>query len=179
MQVPVTVIVDSKKQVRIEVGSPPTSALLKKELGIDKGSGKPNVHKAADMPVQIAVKIAQSKLDSMLSYDVKAATKEVIGSCVPLGVLVDGMSPQDAQKAIDAGKYDALFEDGANLDYDRAAFEARRDELQSTLSEEKAAETAAKEAEADEAKEAEATAAEEKKKEDEKEAAKPAFVKKQ
>ena len=46
MQVPITVTVTdpAKKTYEIKVGIPPTSALLKKELGIEKGSGKLKDH---------------------------------------------------------------------------------------------------------------------------------------
>jgi len=39
MQVPVKITVDDKKQFTIKVGTPPTSALIKKELGVETGSG--------------------------------------------------------------------------------------------------------------------------------------------
>jgi large subunit ribosomal protein L11 len=42
MQVPIKVIIDDKKQFTITVGTPPTSALIIKEAGIEKGSGTPN-----------------------------------------------------------------------------------------------------------------------------------------
>ena len=56
-----------------------------------------------------AVKIAKMKKDAMLSFTLKNATKEVIGTCVSTGVNVEGMSPRDAQKAIDAGEFDEYF----------------------------------------------------------------------
>ena len=40
MQVPVKIIVDDKKNVEIEVGTPPTASLIMKELGIQKGIRK-------------------------------------------------------------------------------------------------------------------------------------------
>ncbi len=134
MQVPVKVIINSTdKSFKIEVGSPPTSALIKKELGIDKGSGVQATAKAGDLPMQGAVKVARMKKDNMLAKTLKAATKETIGTCVSLGVLVEGMNPQDAQKAIDKGDFDALFEDGANLEYDQAASKANAQKMQAKI----------------------------------------------
>lgn len=150
MQVPVKVIVDSAtKDFRIVVGSPPASALVKKELGIEKGSGKQKLEKAGDLPIQAAVKIARMKQENMLAADTKAATKEVIGTCLSLGILVDGKDPREACQAIDAGEYDQYFKEGADLSYDESAARARAQEMSSQLT----VTTKKEEAPAEEAKE--------------------------
>ena len=52
MQVPVKVIIDkSDKSFTIEVGTPPASALIKKEASIEKGSGNPLADKVADLRI--------------------------------------------------------------------------------------------------------------------------------
>lgn len=109
MQVPVKIIVDDKKNVTIEVGVPPTAALIKKEIGIEKGSGKSGSEVVGNLNLQQAAKIARMKKEDVLSYDLKSAIKEVIGTCVPLGVTVEGLKPQECQKAIDEGKYDDVL----------------------------------------------------------------------
>lgn len=109
MQVPVKVIVDDNKNVEIEVGTPPTSALIKQEVGIEKGSGEPNVNTVGDITIPQLAKIARMKKDDLLAYDLKAAIKEVIGSCVPMGVTAEGMRPQECQKALDEGKFDEVL----------------------------------------------------------------------
>ncbi len=134
MQVPVKVIINSAdKSFRIEIGTPPVSALIKKEIGLEKGSGSQKADKVADIPMQVAVKVARMKKDNMLARTLKAATKEVLGTCVSLGVLVEGMDPREAQKAIDRGDYDALFNEGANLSYDKEAVKKRMKELQALI----------------------------------------------
>jgi len=55
------------------------------------------------------VKIAKMKQTELLSTDLKAAVKEVLGSCVSLGVTVDGKDPKDVQKEIDEGKHDSML----------------------------------------------------------------------
>jgi len=107
MQVPVKVEVDDKKNFTISVGVPPATALIMKECGIEKGSGEPNLKKVGDLPFDAAVRIARMKFDDMLSYDVKNAVKEVIGSCVSVGVTVDGKDPKVIFADIDAGQYDS------------------------------------------------------------------------
>ncbi|MCK4269756.1 MAG: 50S ribosomal protein L11 [Methanogenium sp.] len=110
MQVPVIVEVDDKKNFTISVGVPPTTALIMKECGLEKGSGEPNIQKVGDLPLEAAVRIARMKFDNMLSYEIKTAVKEVIGSCVSVGVTVDGKEPKEIFALIDAGEYDSQLE---------------------------------------------------------------------
>ncbi len=107
MKVPVKVIVDiSTKKFDIEVGTPPTTALIIDELGIDKGSQDPGSDKVADLKIEQALKIARMKFDALLSNDYKHAAKEVIGTCVSMGITVEGKDPREVQQEIDEGVYD-------------------------------------------------------------------------
>ncbi len=108
MKVPVKVIVDTEtKEFRIEVGTPPTSELIKKEAGIEKGAGN-REEPAGDITLEKLVKIAKSKSNS-LGKDTKSTLKEVCGSCLSLGVNIDGKNPRDIIKEIDDGKHDSLL----------------------------------------------------------------------
>jgi large subunit ribosomal protein L11 len=109
MQVPVRVDVDDKKQFTVTVGVPPTTALIKKEAGIEKGSKEPNAIVAGNLPIEAAVRIARMKLDGMLSYELKTAVKEVVGTCVSMGITVDGKKPKDVLAEIKEGKYDSVL----------------------------------------------------------------------
>ena len=110
MKVPVKIIIDSStKEFDIEIGSPPTTALIMKELGIEKGAHEPGAEVAADLSVEQALKIARMKFDSLLANDYKHAAKEVMGTCVSMGLTVDGKNPREAQKAVDAGEYDDIL----------------------------------------------------------------------
>jgi large subunit ribosomal protein L11 len=109
MQVPVKIIVDDKKNVEIEVGTPPTSALVMQEAGIAKGSGNAGGELVGNISIQQVAKIARMKKEDILSYDLKPAMKEVVGTCVPMGVTVEGMKPRDCQQALDEGKFDEVL----------------------------------------------------------------------
>ena len=109
MQVPVKIIVE-KGKFEIEVGTPPTSALIKKELGIEKAKRESGLEFVGDLPMEKVVEIARMKLPQMLTDSVKKAVKQVIGTCVSMGVKVDGKPPKLVQKEIDEGKYDNIFE---------------------------------------------------------------------
>jgi large subunit ribosomal protein L11 len=110
MKVPVTLLVDPKtKDFQIKVGTPPTTALIMKELGVEKGSGSPNTDKVGNLTVQQVIKIGDMKKDSMLSKDKKGRFKEVLGTCVSMGVTVDGKDPKKVIEEINAGGYEGLF----------------------------------------------------------------------
>ncbi len=110
MKVPVKVLVDPKtKDFEIEVGTPPASSLIFKELGLEKGSGSAGTHKVGNLTVDQAIKVAKMKYENLLGKELKHKTKEVIGTCVSIGVTVEGKKPQEIQKAIDEGKYDSKF----------------------------------------------------------------------
>jgi len=49
------------------------------------------------------------KYDNLLGKELKQKTKEIIGTCVTMGVTVEGKKPQETQKAMDAGEYDSKF----------------------------------------------------------------------
>ncbi len=107
MKVPVKVIVDvGTKSFEIEVGTPPTTALIKDELNIEKGSQDPGLDKVADLSIEQALKVARMKFSALLSNDYKMATKEVVGTCVSMGLTVEGKDPKTVQKEIDEGIYD-------------------------------------------------------------------------
>ncbi|MDD4255778.1 MAG: 50S ribosomal protein L11 [Methanofollis sp.] len=110
MQVPVTIEVDEKKNFTVTVGIPPTTALVMKEAGIEKGSGEPSTQFVGDLPLEAAVRIARMKFDDMLSYRLKSAVKEVVGTCVSIGVTVEGRKPKEMLAAIDAGEFDSMLE---------------------------------------------------------------------
>lgn len=107
MQVPVKVKVDTEtKAFEISIGTPPASALILKEAGIQKGSGTPNTDKVADLLIPQIIKIAKMKEDALLGKDMKSRVKEIIGTCNSMGILVQGKPAVEAIKEVNAGKYD-------------------------------------------------------------------------
>jgi len=111
MRVPVKITVDvDTKEFEVEVGMPTTSALIVKEAGIPKGSGAPNTETAGNISLEQVVKIAKIKMPALLAKDLKAAVKEIVGTCLSMGVTIDQKSPKAILKEIDEGKYDDLIE---------------------------------------------------------------------
>ncbi len=110
MKVPVKVEVDSEtKKFTVEVGIPPTAALIFKESGINKGSGTAGTNFVGNISMDSVVKIAKMKADISYAQDVKSTAKEIIGSCLSLGIKVEDKVAKDVYADVTAGKYDSLF----------------------------------------------------------------------
>jgi large subunit ribosomal protein L11 len=108
MQVPVKIKVKSRTEFEIEVGTPPTSALILKEIGVEKGTGDKTV--VGNLTMEQVCKIANIKRRGLLSKSLKNAAREVIGTAGSVGATVDGMPSREAQAAIAGGKYDEILE---------------------------------------------------------------------
>lgn len=108
-EVPVTVDYEDDGAFSVEVGVPPTAALIKDEAGFETGSGRPESDFVADLTVEQVKRIAEQKLPDLLSYDVKNAAKEVAGTCVSLGVTIDGNDAREFDERVDAGEYDDVL----------------------------------------------------------------------
>jgi large subunit ribosomal protein L11 len=108
MQVPVKVIVKSRTEFEIEVGTPPTSALIIKEMGVEKGTGDSTF--VGDITMEQVITIANIKRKGLLSKTLKHAASEVIGTAGSVGATIDGMPSKEAQLAVASGKYDEILE---------------------------------------------------------------------
>jgi large subunit ribosomal protein L11 len=107
MKVPVTVSVNTKtKKWEVIVGIPSAAALLLKEAGIQKGSGTSGSTWVGDINVDALVKVAKAKLESSYASSVKSVAKEVAGTCVSLGIKIEGKNPKEFTAEVNAGKWD-------------------------------------------------------------------------
>jgi len=111
MQVPVKVIIDTvTKTYEISIGTPPVSALIKKEIDLKKGAG--NVPKdgfAGNLTFEQILKIVRMKQDALTGKTNKEKAKEVVGSCRSMGITIEGKSSADMITEINSGKYDSKF----------------------------------------------------------------------
>ncbi len=112
-EVPVTITYEEDGSFEIEVGVPPTAELIKDEAGFDTGSGEPQEDFVADLSVDQVKQIADQKQTDLLSYDLKNAAKEIVGTCTSLGVTIEGENPREFKQRIDDGEYDDVFADEA------------------------------------------------------------------
>lgn len=105
MQVPVTVTVEDDKSYDIKVGTPPASALIKKEAGVEKGSSNPKTDKIADLKIEQIIKVAKMKESDLSGKDLKSKVREVIGTCNSMGILVEGKPAIETLKDIAQGAF--------------------------------------------------------------------------
>jgi large subunit ribosomal protein L11 len=103
MKVPVILTVDRKtKEFQIEVGSPPVSVLVKKELGLEKGAKTPGKETVGNLSLSQVIQIAREKGGK----DLRGKVKEVLGTCKSMGVTVEGKDPREIQREIEEGKHE-------------------------------------------------------------------------
>ncbi len=107
LKVPVELEVNTKtKDFEVKVFSPPVSELVKRELKIEKGSAAQEKIKVANASIEQIISVSKAKMQNMLSKDLKATVKTVVGTCGTLGILIESKSPFEIEKEIDEGKYD-------------------------------------------------------------------------
>jgi large subunit ribosomal protein L11 len=117
MKIPIKLVVDTEtKAYEIEVGSPTTSALIKKELGIEKISYAEDAQ-TYNLTFEQLIKIAKMKESSLLANNFKNVVKEVIGSCVSLGKInIENLNPKEFSKKFESGEFDSKLNDLQNLE---------------------------------------------------------------
>ncbi|MCW5621776.1 MAG: 50S ribosomal protein L11, partial [Burkholderiales bacterium] len=71
--------------------TPPTTVLIKKALGLAKGSPKPHVDKVGKLTRAQAEQIAKTKTPDLTAADLDAAVRTVAGSARSMGVEVEGV----------------------------------------------------------------------------------------
>ena len=107
MKVPVTVSVDpDTKKWDIEIGIPSAAALVLKEAGIQKGSGTSGTEWVGGVTIDAIIKVANTKLEKSYATSLKSVAKTIIGTCLALGIKVEGKTPKEITVEINEGKWD-------------------------------------------------------------------------
>ncbi|WP_339044827.1 50S ribosomal protein L11 [Candidatus Zinderia endosymbiont of Aphrophora alni] len=88
LPIPVVITVFFDKSFDFILKTPPTSVLIKKILGIDKGSSKPNLNKVGTISMKQIEEIALKKRKNLTSNNLSGAIRTIIGSAISMGVLV-------------------------------------------------------------------------------------------
>jgi large subunit ribosomal protein L11 len=104
LKVPVTIVVDPEtKEFEITIGLPPTSALLIKEAGIEKGTGLAGTEVTGNITLDQVITVVRAKEKDLLGSSLADQVKSVLGTCVSMGITVDGKDPRTVQQEIDEG----------------------------------------------------------------------------
>ena len=86
--IPVVITVYADRSFSFITKTPPAAVLIKKECGIESGSGVPNKDKVAKITKAQLQKIAEIKAPDLNSNDVEAAIKMIAGTARSMGVEV-------------------------------------------------------------------------------------------
>jgi len=88
---PVVITVYSDRSFTFVLKTPPASVLIRKALGIEKGSGAPNTNKVGRISRKQLEEIAKMKQPDLTSADLEAAVRTIAGSARSMGVDVEGV----------------------------------------------------------------------------------------
>ena len=90
LPLPVSITVYEDKSFTFEVKSPPASVLIKKALGLEKGSGEPNRDKVGTISRAQLEEIVQAKEKDLNANDIDAAVQIIAGTARSMGLVVEG-----------------------------------------------------------------------------------------
>lgn len=88
--VPAVVTIFEDRSFTFVTKSPPAADLIRKEAGIEKGSGKPNKEKVGKITKAAVKKIAETKMNDLNATSLESAMKMVEGTARSMGVEVAG-----------------------------------------------------------------------------------------
>jgi large subunit ribosomal protein L11 len=86
LTIPVICYVFEDKSFELEYKTPPASVLIKKELGIEKGSGRPNTEKIGKITRKQLENVATAKMKDLNANDMDAAVKIIAGTAKRMGL---------------------------------------------------------------------------------------------
>ncbi|MCK5308613.1 MAG: 50S ribosomal protein L11 [Gammaproteobacteria bacterium] len=90
LPIPVVITVYSDRSFTFITKTPPASVLLKKALGLPKGSGTPNTDKVGKVTRAQLEEIATIKMADLNAADMDAAVRIIAGSARSMGIDVEG-----------------------------------------------------------------------------------------
>ena len=91
LPLPVVITVYSDRSFTFIMKTPPASVLIRKAIGIEKGSGVPNTNKVGRITRAQLEEIAKTKTPDLTAADLEAAVRTIAGSARSLGVDVEGV----------------------------------------------------------------------------------------
>ena len=91
LPIPVVITVYSDRSFTFIMKTPPASVLLKKAVGIDKGSSNPNTRKVGTVSRTQLEEIARTKEPDLTAAGLEAAIRTIAGSARSMGLDVEGV----------------------------------------------------------------------------------------
>ena len=91
LPIPVVITVYSDRSFTFIMKTPPASVLIRKSLGLEKGSGAPNTAKVGKISRKQLEEIAKTKQPDLTAADLDAAVRTIAGSARSMGITVEGV----------------------------------------------------------------------------------------
>ena len=88
---PVVITVYSDRSFTFILKTPPAAVLIRKAIGIEKGSGAPNTNKVGRISRKQIEDVAKIKQPDLTAADLEAAVRTIAGSARSMGVDVEGV----------------------------------------------------------------------------------------
>ncbi|HLR78408.1 MAG TPA: 50S ribosomal protein L11 [Burkholderiaceae bacterium] len=91
LPIPVVITAYADKSFTFIMKTPPATILIKKAVGIQKGSARPNLDKVGTLTREQAEEIARTKEPDLTAADMDAAVRTVAGTARSMGITVEGV----------------------------------------------------------------------------------------
>jgi large subunit ribosomal protein L11 len=91
LPIPVVITVYADRSFTFVMKTPPASVLIRKAIGIEKGSGTPNTAKVGKISRTQLEEIAKTKMKDLTAADMDAAVRTIAGTARSMGVNVEGV----------------------------------------------------------------------------------------
>ena len=91
LPIPVIITVYGDRSFNFVLKTPPAAVLVRKAIGIEKGSGTPNTKKVGKITRAQLEQIAKTKMPDLTAADLDAAVRTIAGSARSMGVDVEGV----------------------------------------------------------------------------------------
>jgi large subunit ribosomal protein L11 len=91
LPIPVIITVYSDRSFTFIMKTPPASVLIRKAIGIEKGSGAPNTNKVGKITRKQIEEVAKTKQPDLTAADTEAAVRTIAGTARSMGVDVEGL----------------------------------------------------------------------------------------
>lgn len=86
--VPAEITIFTDGSFKFNLKSPPTSFLIKKAAGVDKGSSVPQSQKVASITRKQVQEIAELKMPDLNTIDIESAMRQIEGTARQMGITV-------------------------------------------------------------------------------------------
>lgn len=87
--IPAVISVYEDRSFSFILKTPPAAVLLRRAVGIEKGSGEPNRKKVGKVKMEEVQKIAREKMPDLNAFSLEAATKQIAGTARSMGIEIE------------------------------------------------------------------------------------------